>query len=226
MASRGGRGRVAAARHDGRSQRGADNRARILQAIYELVRSGNAQPTADEVAARAQVGQRTVFRHFADMESLRGDMAARVEAELRPILLRVQPRAATPAARLRALIARRLEIYEHLAPFRRAGVTSPRSATVQRGRAMLDVFLRSELEQSLAGDLDGVPHDLIEALDLLTSFEAWERLRGIQQLDRAQAIAVMTAAALTLLAAGRRAPRGRHGGPRSAGVPGRPARPA
>ena len=55
---------------DGRRRRSLDSRARIVAAMLELVRLGNASPNAVEVAARAGVGLRSVFRHFKDMESL------------------------------------------------------------------------------------------------------------------------------------------------------------
>jgi AcrR family transcriptional regulator len=50
-------------------QRGARNRAAIVAALLELVGEGELEPTAEQVAERACVGTRTVFRHFADMES-------------------------------------------------------------------------------------------------------------------------------------------------------------
>ena len=52
---------------DGRVLRGARNHALIVQAIYDLVRAGNVAPTAEEVAARAGVGVRTIFRQFKDL---------------------------------------------------------------------------------------------------------------------------------------------------------------
>ena len=45
---------VAPTDEDGRVQRGARNRERILDALLELVRAGELLPTAEQVAARAQ----------------------------------------------------------------------------------------------------------------------------------------------------------------------------
>ena len=53
---------------DGRVLRGARTRERIVDAVFELVSEGTVRPTAEEVASRAGVGIRTVFRHFDDME--------------------------------------------------------------------------------------------------------------------------------------------------------------
>src|SRR5271166_5670392 len=71
---------------DGRQRRSARSREGIVQALFELVGSGVLRPTAQQVAETAGVGIRSVFRHFADMESLFAEMQARLEAEAVPIL--------------------------------------------------------------------------------------------------------------------------------------------
>ncbi|MFM8818949.1 MAG: TetR/AcrR family transcriptional regulator, partial [Phenylobacterium sp.] len=55
---------------DGRRRRGLDSRDRIIAAMLDLAREGEVAPGAERVAARAEVGLRTVFRHFRDMDSL------------------------------------------------------------------------------------------------------------------------------------------------------------
>ena len=55
---------------DGRRRRARNNRQRIVAAMIELIGEGHITPGAEDVAARAGVGLRTVFRHFNDMESL------------------------------------------------------------------------------------------------------------------------------------------------------------
>ncbi len=57
-------------RVDGRRVRGADNRRRIVDALLKLVATGTVSPNAEQVATEAGVALRTVFRHFADMDSL------------------------------------------------------------------------------------------------------------------------------------------------------------
>ena len=55
---------------DGRLLRSERSRQLIIDACQELVNEGVLVPTAQNVADRAGVGIRTVFRHFADMETL------------------------------------------------------------------------------------------------------------------------------------------------------------
>ncbi len=69
---------------DGRILRGERTRVLIVSAILELLRAGTVRPTAEQVAARAKVGVRTVFRHFDAMESLYAAMNATLAEEIRP----------------------------------------------------------------------------------------------------------------------------------------------
>src|SRR5262249_22213473 len=77
---------------DGRVRRGERSGDAIVVALVELVGEGILEPTAQQVAARARVGMRTVFRRFSDMESLFAEMGARVQAEALPLLAGGRPR--------------------------------------------------------------------------------------------------------------------------------------
>jgi len=52
---------------DGRVRRSQRSRASMVQALFDLVGEGILQPTGQQVAERARVGLRTVFRHFSDL---------------------------------------------------------------------------------------------------------------------------------------------------------------
>lgn len=55
---------------DGRRQRSTQSSDLIAKATIEIINEGNLNPTAKEVAKRAGVGTRTVFRQYEDMEDL------------------------------------------------------------------------------------------------------------------------------------------------------------
>lgn len=183
---------------DGRVRRGARNRSRIIDALLELVEAGDPLPTAERVARRAGVGERTVFRHFADMETLLAEVSARIEREVRP-LLEGEPVAGTLEQRIHTLVERRARLYEKIAPFRRSGAISRHgSEFLQEQHGRMNRLLRGELVHALEPNLKGASSDLLEALDLLTCFESWDRLRTDQRLSRARAAAIVEAAALSL----------------------------
>lgn len=178
---------------DGRRRRGQDNRARIVAAMLEIIREGAVTPSAEQVAARAEVGLRTVFRHFDDMDSLYREMSVVIEAELRAIIERPFE-ALDWTGRLVELVARRGEAFERISPFKRASDTVRHRSPVLAGdHDRLVRSLRDLLIGVLPPEVASDPMRL-EALDLLTSFEAWTRLRLDQGLSTDQARRVLQAA--------------------------------
>lgn len=187
-----------AATKDGRIRRGEDNRRRIVEAFIAFIREGRVGPTAEDIAARADVGLRTVFRHFEDMESLYGEIATAIEAEVLPIV--EKPLAATSwRGRLNELLDRRAEFFERIMPFRVAADVhrhnSPRIAERQRNFVALQ---RDYLLRVLPASIAKLPMR-VEALDLAASYEAWRRLRAEQGLSPAEAKAVMRFTVETLI---------------------------
>ncbi|HET6970008.1 MAG TPA: TetR/AcrR family transcriptional regulator [Phenylobacterium sp.] len=174
---------------DGRRRRGQDNRARIVEALMALIQEGNLSPSAEQVAAQADVGLRTVFRHFQDMDSLYREISKVIEEELRLIIAR--PMHATDwRGRVMELIARRAEVFERIGPFKRAAdALRHRSRFLGADHDRLVGALRALLAAALPAEVAGDPLR-IEVLDLLMSFEAWSRLRVEQRLppERAQAV--------------------------------------
>jgi AcrR family transcriptional regulator len=182
---------------DGRVRRGERSREAIVAALFELVGEGSLQPTAQQVAERAGVGIRSVFRHFADMDRLFAAMDARLRAEVVP-LLREEPPPGTLRERARALVQRRAQVFERIAPYKRsANVQRWRSPFLRARHAAMARELRADLLRWLP-ELGRAPEELA-ALELLTSFEAWDRLRSEQRLSRERAEAALERAVLALV---------------------------
>jgi AcrR family transcriptional regulator len=178
---------VARSAEDGRKARSEASRRAIVTAMLALVRGGNPSPGAEQVAARAKVGLRTVFRHFENMESLYREMNQAMEAEILP-LARQPLGGRTWRERLSELIGRRAEIFERIMPLKIA-------ADIHRHDSL---FIAAQMTgfaaQQRAMILSVLPsaHTVhIEALDLVLSFDSWRRLRHEQNLSRTQALALM-----------------------------------
>jgi AcrR family transcriptional regulator len=186
---------------DGRVQRGERNRAAIVAAVFALVGEGVLEPTAEQVAKRARVGLRSVFRHFRDMESLYGALDARLHAEVAPIVARGEPSGGL-AGRVRELAARRARLFERVAPYKRsANLVRARSPFIDAQHRALVVQLREDLRRWLP-ELADRPRAVADAVELATSFEAWDRLRGDQRLSAARARGVVEAMVLALIGVG------------------------
>jgi AcrR family transcriptional regulator len=175
---------------DGRVRRGERSRQAIVAALVELVGRGVLRPTAQQVADRAGVGIRSVFRHFSEMESLYAAMDARLEGDAVDIL-RGGERGGGLAQRSAGLVRQRAALFERIAPYKRsANLLRWRSRFLQGRHRRLQEGLREDLFAWLP-ELKGAPADLVEALGLALGFEAWDVLRSDRGLSATRATAVL-----------------------------------
>jgi TetR/AcrR family transcriptional regulator, regulator of autoinduction and epiphytic fitness len=196
------------ARVDGRAARSARTRQRVVEALLELVEEGEVRPTAHRIAERAGVSLRSIFHHFEDMDALLTAAAdaqqARSQGLVRPI-----DADASLAERLDALVAQRAELYEAVAPVRRAAlhaeVSSPALAErIRQVRALIRSQTQAVFSVELQASED--PVGLLEQLDVLTSWDLWEALRARQGLEVEGARSTVAALLTAVLAAHGAAP--------------------
>jgi AcrR family transcriptional regulator len=165
---------------DGRRRRSENSRSRIVAAMIELVAEGRITPSAEDVASRAGVGLRTVFRHFTDMESLYAALTSSLAEQYEMWLI---PFESTDwQGQLVEAIERRTATYERLLPFKRAGDAHRHvSPAIQAEHARMLGMMRNRLRSFLPAAItdDDVR---FETIDLMLSFEAWQRLRDEQGL--------------------------------------------
>ena len=176
---------VEATSRDGRRRRSQDSRQRIVAAMIDLVGEGRITPSAEEVAARAGVGLRTVFRHFNDMESLYAEMTATLAEQYEMWLIPFE--SLDWQGQLREVVERRTATYERLLPFKRAGDAHRHmSPAIQAEHVRVREMMRRRLRSFLPG---AIADDVLrfETIDMLLSFEAWQRLRDEQALDPSRA---------------------------------------
>ncbi|MBW2242389.1 MAG: TetR/AcrR family transcriptional regulator [Deltaproteobacteria bacterium] len=184
---------------DGRARRSERSRQAIVQALMALIGEGSPRPTAQQVAERAGVGIRTVFRHFSDMETLYAEMDVRLRVELRPLLRGGQPEGGLEE-RIVALVARRADLFERFSPYHRSAALHRWRSHYLRGRHATDVReLRTNLLRWLP-ELEQRDSELTDAAELATSSEAWDRLRSEQRLSRNRASTVIEGTLRRLLA--------------------------
>jgi AcrR family transcriptional regulator len=179
-----------AQRKDGRRERSASSRARIVAAMLDLVERGDLAPSAARVADEAQVGLRTVFRHFDDMESLFKQMSESITA-------RVMPEVAKPfeasdwQGKLREMALRRARVFEMMLPYRLSAnlrryqspfLMDDYNRTIKMERQLVEAVLPAELRSDSIG---------IEALVVALSFQSWRVMRYDQRLSPEHATAVL-----------------------------------
>ena len=171
---------------DGRVVRGERNREAIADALLACYEAGQLRPSIPDVAARAGVSVRSVHNHFADVEALRADVARRQWERFAKLT--------EPIGR-QQLVAQRALLYEAVTPVRRAALLSVHdSPTIARNLARFDRILRRQVAHAFPD----VSTEVLDALDLLLSWDVWNRLRTAQGLSVARAKRVLTETIRTL----------------------------
>jgi AcrR family transcriptional regulator len=183
---------------DGRKHRSQKSQVRIVNAMLELVAQGNIEPSADQIADIARVGRRSVFRHFKDMDALYREITDSIAATMGSIVL--HPFEATDwQGKVLELVDRRAAGFEKMKPFLLAGqVHRHRSPFLKASHAQFVEMLRRILLGLLPKDI-ARNFVLVEALDMLLSFENWSRLREDQGLSLAKSKLVLKQAVQSLL---------------------------
>ena len=137
----------------------------------ELVAEGDVSPSAEAVAVRAGVAPRSVFRHFANMDSLYQELNRLISAEVRPMA--AQPfQATTLQGHLAEMAERRAAIFDRIMPFKICGDLHRHELPYLA--AQYETSLREQREAVRAALPPGLADDrvLLDALDLIFSFEA------------------------------------------------------
>lgn len=184
---------------DGRRLRSLASRDRIIEAVIALIDEDILPPSAENIAERAGVGLRSVFRHFGDMDSLYTAVMDRIG---RRYLHMLQPYRSTDwQGQVREGLERRLELFHGGLGYRRAAdLYRSGSDTVRIGRKTFDQMLRARLESVVPETARG---DVMwfEQLDQWLSLDCYASLRDRREMAHGEAAAVMTTAVEALLAA-------------------------
>lgn len=171
---------------DGRHARSRSSRSKIVEAMLQLVGSGDVAPSAARVADIAGVGLRTVFRHFVDMDMLYREMSAVIEERVSPII--AEPlKGPNWKAKMSEIAYRRAVVFETILPFRI-------SANLKRFQSS---YLMQDYQRLLKAEIDGIeallPRSVKEdiggarGLNVILSFQTWRLLRHDQGLSTEEA---------------------------------------
>ena len=167
---------------DGRILRSQKSQSIILDAIIKLINSGNYYPTAEEVAKESGIAIRTVFRQFADMESL----LMKVDELINHKLLNDEKEIKLDlplVSRLELIIEERLYYYEKYENIMIATITQlPKYKILQKKYPEYQKLLRKRTEKIIP-ELSNIKTNNQELIDATLSFAFYQRLK-FQGLDR------------------------------------------
>jgi AcrR family transcriptional regulator len=175
--------------------------------MLDCFMDGTLKPSADEIAARAGVSRRAVFRHFDNMDILLEEVARRqierVSREPFPSILEE----GALEQRIDALVAHSAHRNEMITPVRRAALLSePYSSVIRERHAWLRKLVRGQIRRVFAEELERLPEsrrrDRIAQLRALLSFSYWEALRRHEGLSRQASERVLASALRAIMKEG------------------------
>jgi AcrR family transcriptional regulator len=174
-------------RVDGRRLRSERTRRLIVEAYVALVRENSQMPTAVQIAQRAGYSVRSIFERFPDLTALRvaaTDYAiaeARANAALRDL-------DAPRLTRIKSQVAQRAQTCETWLPLWRVLSTdTSQSSDLQQRIGMIRQLILMRMEMMFKPELSTVSDadrkKTMLALESLTDFESWARMRGLYGLS-------------------------------------------
>jgi len=176
---------------DGRRQRSQRSRQKILEAMWALLLEGDMDPSAADIAERAGVGLRSVFRHFEDMDAIHRELVLVAEADVTPTLLKPY-KSSHWKDRLLELAGRTAELWDRLRVPHTAGEIRRFKSDV-----LMDDYKRSRVKELssvkalLPKELPGY-ETLLLSLDNVLCFSTVRRLREDRNLSLDDTKKVMT----------------------------------
>jgi AcrR family transcriptional regulator len=193
-----------AAAEDGRHARRDRNRLAVVDAMLELYAEGNLVPSSDEIAERAGLSPRSLFRYFDDLDDLVRVAISRQHERLLPVAQLDVAADAPLADRVARLVAQRQRLFARVAS---VGIISrvraPFQPLIASELAISRSYLRRQIEQLFAPELAAMgaagAAQRIAAIDVLTSFESLHLLQHDQQLTVAQIEATLVSAIARLM---------------------------
>lgn len=152
---------------DGRSKRRIRNREAVIQALIDLVGEGHLVPTVSEIAKRAGVSDRSLFRYFVDLRDLAHAAITREITEALPLTRIHQIGRGDLAVRIDRIIHTRLRTYERTHMLGR--IAQMHSVRIPEVGEALDAVLvgnRQQIEIHFAPELGALPTEEAERVVL------------------------------------------------------------
>lgn len=197
-------------RIDGRTVKGLRIRQQVRESLLiaytDLIRSGVPVPTTREIAARARLSPRVIFKHFSDLRALRLESFNRMQALSSEFLSEEIPDRASAAERLELFVQKHMRRLEFVTPIHRtAAMVESVDPDVAKAMKVARDAAAKDLERTLGPTLKPFSRAdrraLLMSLHMICSWPSWETLRTQYQMSPRLARALVSDLAHTVLAA-------------------------
>ncbi len=197
---------------DGRRRRRVQNRLAVVDALLDLYQDGNLRPATDEIAERAGLSPRSLFRYFDDVDDLARAAVSRQQERALP-LVPIGVNADAPLRdRAKGLVEQRFRLFEVVGQSAKVWrIRSPFQPVLAEELAQTRAFLRSQLLDLFGTELEAMSGrkaaSVVAAAYVLTSFESYQLLIDDQGFAMDEAKGVMVESLVSVFAD---CSRGRH----------------
>ena len=189
---------VVQTKSDGRLMRSERSRRLIIEAIIQLIDEGFLIPTAQQVAYRANVGIRSVFRHFDDMDDIFETANEIIFQDTKPLFVGGD-RSGTLTDRIVHCTQQLTSGYNSAKNFMLSGrIRRWNTPIIQKNYMLNTKRLQKELESWIPEILE-LPEPDRQCAYALASFDFWLRLSVDQQVSEKDCINIISRQLQTLL---------------------------
>ncbi|MDE0747656.1 MAG: TetR/AcrR family transcriptional regulator [Porticoccaceae bacterium] len=176
---------------DGRLLRSERSRQLIIAAMIELVGEGNLIPTAQQVAERADVGIRSVFRHFDDMDSIFETTNAIMLEVTKPLFVGGD-RSGTIEVRILHATEQLTNGYASAKNFLLSGkIRMWNTPVVKKNYILSQRRIQKELEDWIP-EILSLPELDKQSAYALASFDYWLQLREVQNASNKDCVEIIS----------------------------------
>src|SRR5688572_18810275 len=189
---------------DGRTLRRERNRTATVDAMLELYREGHLAPSSDEIAERAGLSPRSLFRYFEDLDDLVQTAVARQQEHVGPFFPIPVSVDAPFATRVEAFVQQRMRLFDAMGAVGQvARLRAPFQPLIAAQLSQIRSALRAQISSLFAAELRALgtarAATALAALDVVCSYEGHHLMRDDQSLSRARTAAVLSATLTHLL---------------------------
>jgi len=165
---------------DGRTARRDRGRTAVLEAALELFEEENLEPTPEQIALRAGVSARSVYRYFEDRDQLVRAIIAHKQLKILPLFHIADIGKGELEVRLTRFVDSRLKVHDAIAATARAmAIKSSNDPVIREQIDFRKSIFREQVELSFDQEFKAMSlaqrNASITAIDVLTQLDSLDR---------------------------------------------------
>jgi AcrR family transcriptional regulator len=165
-------------RVDGRTLRRTRNRTAVIAALLEIIREGNLHPGASEIADRAGVSHRSIFRYFDDLDDLVRTSIDHAFAEAGPLADIPEIGDGSLAERITNFVDARVALFQLVdGTMQLARMRAPSIASIDEGIAQIAALFRTQIAEHFADELGALPETdrplMVDGILVISSYDSF-----------------------------------------------------